>query len=107
MSDREGDDVLVAEPAVLRRRAAELLTRAAARPGRRWMVGIAGLPGAGKSTLAGLLMEQLRTLGAAAPIVALVPMDGFHFSNEKLNQLGIRDRKGARIPSMRRRSSNF
>jgi pantothenate kinase len=95
MSDGGAEDVLIAEPAVLRRLAERLLARAAARAGRRWVVGIAGIPGAGKSTLAGRLMEQLGTLDATVPIAALIPMDGFHFSNEKLNQLKLRDHKGS------------
>ena len=57
--------------------------------GARRLVGITGAPGAGKSTLSGALMAAL---GEHA---ALVPMDGFHFSNDELVRLGRRDRKGA------------
>lgn len=53
------------------------------------MVGIAGQPGAGKSTFADWLVEQ-----AAVP-VALVPMDGFHRTNAELERLGLLSRKGA------------
>ena len=57
--------------------------------GSRRILGIAGPPGSGKSTLAQALCEAL---GGTA---VLVPMDGFHRSNEELVELGLRDRKGA------------
>jgi pantothenate kinase len=53
------------------------------------VVGIAGQPGAGKSTFAEWLVAQ-----AAVP-VALVPMDGFHRTNAELERLGLLSRKGA------------
>jgi pantothenate kinase len=55
----------------------------------RTVVGIAGAPGAGKSTLAAALVERL---GTAA---ALLPMDGFHLPQRRLVELGRRDRMGA------------
>lgn len=58
-------------------------------PGVRRIVGIAGPPGAGKSTLAEAIV---RMLGARA---ALVGLDGFHLSNAELDRLGRRQRKGA------------
>ena len=58
--------------------------------GGRFIVGIAGAPGAGKSTLAHGLVAALG-LGRAV----LVPMDGFHLSQEELSRLGLADRKGA------------
>ncbi|MGA3220516.1 MAG: nucleoside/nucleotide kinase family protein [Acidimicrobiales bacterium] len=57
--------------------------------GRRAVLGIAGAPGAGKSTLAGLLIEGL------GPMAALVPMDGFHLAQVELERLGRASRKGA------------
>jgi pantothenate kinase len=57
-------------------------------PGRRLIVGIAGPPGAGKSTLAARLTEVF-----ADGVV--VPMDGFHLANIELARLGHADRKGA------------
>lgn len=53
------------------------------------MLGIAGAPGAGKSTLAQWLVDEL------GDDAVLVPMDGFHLANEVLVALGRRDRKGA------------
>ncbi|MEQ8145020.1 nucleoside/nucleotide kinase family protein [Streptomyces sp. OP7] len=73
----------------------DLLHRARALPrnGRRAILGIAGSPGAGKSTLAERLVRELN--GAAEPWVAWVPMDGFHLADAELDRLGRRDRKGA------------
>jgi pantothenate kinase len=68
-----------------------LLARARrlASAGSRRLLGMAGGPGAGKSTLAGAIVEAL---GDAA---RLVPMDGFHLANAELVRLGRRERKGA------------
>ncbi|MFC8855283.1 nucleoside/nucleotide kinase family protein [Streptomyces sp. NPDC057144] len=73
----------------------DLLARARRLPrdGRRAILGIAGPPGAGKSTLAGNLVRELN--GAGEPWVAHVPMDGFHLADAELDRLGRRDRKGA------------
>jgi pantothenate kinase len=51
--------------------------------GRPALIGIAGAPGAGKSTLAARL---------GAPVL---PMDGFHLANEELVRRGLREHKGA------------
>ncbi|GHB46812.1 nucleoside/nucleotide kinase family protein [Streptomyces viridiviolaceus] len=73
----------------------DLLARARSLPqgGRRAILGIAGSPGAGKSTLAGRLVRELN--GEGEPWVAHVPMDGFHLADAELDRLGRRDRKGA------------
>ncbi|MFJ8951721.1 nucleoside/nucleotide kinase family protein [Streptomyces sp. NPDC102381] len=63
--------------------------RALAASGPRRLLGIAGPPGAGKSTLAEALVDAL---GGAA---VLVPMDGFHLADRELARLGRADRKGA------------
>lgn len=57
--------------------------------GPRRLLGIAGAPGAGKTTLARRIAEQV---GAAAIVV---PMDGFHLADVELSRLGNADRKGA------------
>ncbi|WP_328320455.1 nucleoside/nucleotide kinase family protein [Streptomyces sp. NBC_00388] len=57
--------------------------------GYRRILGIAGPPGAGKSTLAAGLADAL---GASAVVV---PMDGFHLAGAELRRLGRAGRKGA------------
>jgi len=57
-----------------------------ATPSRR-ILGIAGEPGAGKSTITAVLAARL---GAA-----LLPMDGYHLPQARLVELGRRDRMGA------------
>ncbi|HTX29533.1 MAG TPA: nucleoside/nucleotide kinase family protein [Streptosporangiaceae bacterium] len=71
-------------------RAMRLLDRAPA--GRRVLLGIAGAPGAGKTTLATALTAAL---AARRAVVAHVPMDGFHLADAGLDLIGLRDRKGA------------
>jgi NAD-dependent deacetylase len=66
----------------------EEIRERARRKGGRLLVGIAGPPGAGKSRLAKALAAEL------GPHV-LVPMDGFHFNNARLDALGLRARKGS------------
>ncbi|MGJ5756154.1 pantothenate kinase [Streptomyces puniciscabiei] len=73
----------------------DLLDRARGlvRDGRRAVLGIAGSPGAGKTTLAEHLVRALSADGP--PWAAHVPMDGFHLADAELDRLGRRDRKGA------------
>ena len=67
----------------------EAIDRAAALAARgRTMLGIAGCPGAGKSTLSAAIT-------AGVPSSVVVPMDGFHMLNDELVRLGRRNRKGA------------
>ena len=73
--------------AYLREEAMALL----ARPGRT-VLGIAGGPGVGKSTLA---TQLVAALNAAQPgVAAYVPMDGFHMKHSKLEGLGTAADKG-------------
>ena len=60
------------------------------RPGRS-LLGVVGLPGAGKSAFARDLAEHLRADGVT---VALVPMDGFHVAQAELVRRGLRDVMG-------------
>jgi pantothenate kinase len=63
--------------------------RGLARAGGRRILGLAGPPGAGKSTLARFLADAL---GEEA---CLVGMDGFHLAAAQLDRLGLAERKGA------------
>jgi len=62
--------------------------------GSRAILGIAGSPGAGKSTLVDLLLERVAA-AKGADWVARVPMDGFHLADAQLDRIGARGRKGA------------
>lgn len=61
------------------------------------LVGIAGAPGAGKTTLAEDLVAALgdRLGSSTGGAAAHLPMDGFHLADVQLDALGLRDRKGA------------
>lgn len=74
---------------------AEALARmAAARPaGARLLIGLAGPPGAGKSTCAERLNDLLNASGAARS--AVFGMDGYHYDDAILIPRGLRPRKGA------------
>ena len=55
----------------------------------RFLLGIAGPPGAGKSTLAAALVRSVRTAAV------VVPLDGFHLADAELQRRGLLGRKGA------------
>ena len=59
---------------------------------KRFIVAIAGPPGAGKSTLADALHAELLRRGETS---AVLPMDGFHMDNGILEDRGLLKRKGA------------
>jgi pantothenate kinase len=54
---------------------------------QRYLFGVTGEPGSGKSTLTAGLADEL---GAV-----VVPMDGFHLPNATLDEIGLRGVKGA------------
>eukprot|EP00967_Tisochrysis_lutea_P154200 scaffold305807_cov36-Tisochrysis_lutea.AAC.1 len=54
--------------------------------GEAWWVGIAGGPGAGKSTLAAAVCERINA-AAGSEVSVVIPMDGFHYSRERLCEL--------------------
>lgn len=55
----------------------------------RYILGIAGAPGAGKSTASQAISQKLDSR------CTVVEMDGFHLANRELDRLGRRERKGA------------
>jgi pantothenate kinase len=59
----------------------------------RYIVAIAGSPGAGKSTLAEGLLAALEARSPGRAV--LVPMDGYHLDNAVLSPRGLLPRKGA------------
>ena len=58
--------------------------------GRRFLLGVAGSPGSGKSTFSACLADALGTDAAL-----VVPMDGFHLGNAIIDGTPLRRRKGA------------
>ena len=68
---------------------ARALAQAAATSGKRYILGISGPPGAGKSTLSAALEAALD--GDAV----VIPMDGFHLPNSVLEERGLGNVKGA------------
>ncbi|MBF6173208.1 nucleoside/nucleotide kinase family protein [Nocardia blacklockiae] len=74
----------------------ELATRIrdrAGAPDGRYVLGIAGPPGAGKSTLATALRDTLNQQDGSA-VAEVAPMDGFHLTNAALRAAGALARKG-------------
>lgn len=62
-------------------------------PRRRYVLGIAGPPAAGKSTLALAVRDELNR-AAGRRIAEVAPMDGFHLSNAELRRIDALHRKG-------------
>ncbi|MBW8711896.1 MAG: nucleoside/nucleotide kinase family protein [Mycobacterium sp.] len=76
---------------------ADLLARdaiALADQSSRAILGIAGSPGTGKSTVVDVLVARIRAV-KGDDWVAHVPMDGFHLADAQLDRIGARGRKGA------------
>ncbi|WP_227983444.1 nucleoside/nucleotide kinase family protein [Nocardia spumae] len=59
--------------------------------GHRYLLGVTGPPGAGKSTLAARLARELTASGLPAQIAG---MDGFHLTSAELRAAGALTRKG-------------
>ncbi|GAA2841562.1 nucleoside/nucleotide kinase family protein [Kitasatospora paracochleata] len=60
----------------------------------RTVLGLAGPPAAGKSTLAHRLVAEVNR-HEGPDTAAYLPLDGFHLSNAQLDRLGLRARKGS------------
>jgi pantothenate kinase len=59
----------------------------------RYLLGIAGYPGAGKSTDSEWLVSGVNKKIPQKPAM-VVPMDGYHHSNERLQEMGLLELKG-------------
>ena len=59
---------------------------------QRFIIAVAGPPGAGKSTLSKQLVQMLKTRSIQSCVIS---MDGFHLENSILKRLGLLDRKGS------------
>jgi pantothenate kinase len=61
---------------------------------KRFLLGITGIPGAGKSTMAAALAKRINET-LTKNIAIVVPMDGFHLHNDILKKRGLFAQKGA------------
>ena len=59
----------------------------------RLVAAVAGAPGSGKSTLAEKLVAEIETRRPG--MAAILPMDGYHYDDVLLDQMGRRAHKGA------------
>ena len=71
----------------------ELLAAVDSTP-RRFVLGVTGPPGAGKSRFANALAKAVAEQRGPG-FAAVAPLDGFHLSNEALDRLDLRSVKGA------------
>jgi pantothenate kinase len=70
----------------------DLISRRLQVPTDRFLLGICGAPGSGKSTLADWIINKWNRLHERQAV--LLPMDGYHLSNEELVQKGLLPLKG-------------
>lgn len=84
--------VITLDQAGITHLARELIQRAR-KPQQRGVLAIAGVPGSGKSTLAKALIDTLNQ--AQRGLAVGLPMDAYHMTNDKLDHLGLRKRKGS------------
>lgn len=70
----------------------DTLRRAIGTGSERFMLGICGAPGAGKSTLAEWIVNEWNRRQPGTAV--LVPMDGYHLSNEALEEKSLLPLKG-------------
>eukprot|EP00700_Malawimonas_jakobiformis_P000265 EC718108.1.p1 GENE.EC718108.1~~EC718108.1.p1 ORF type:complete len:70 (+),score=11.94 EC718108.1:120-329(+) len=59
--------------------AAEIIARQEKNPDRKFIVAIAGVPGAGKSTFAHNVCDRINKM-TAKECAVILPMDGFHYT---------------------------
>src|SRR5277367_828699 len=61
--------------------------------GQRYILGVTGYPGAGKSTVAEALVHGVNEQVSGTPAIS-VPMDGYHLPNAKLKEMKLLELKG-------------
>ncbi len=83
----------ILDPAQLAKLARFLVDEASMDLMRRTLIGIAGVPGAGKSTFAQKLWERVEELDPGLAVI--LPMDGFHLTSRRLKQAGLLESKGS------------
>ena len=71
-----------------------ILSKANVNTSNRFIIGIAGGPGSGKSTFAVELKELINSK-AKSDLAQIFPMDGFHRKNSELQRSGLISVKGA------------
>jgi pantothenate kinase len=86
---------LVLHDDAITKEAQRLIDLAHQTPGRRFMLGIAGIAGSGKTTLADRLVEAIHSILPGVGAAEAIPMDGFHLPNARLEREGWTRRKGA------------
>ncbi|EFQ98840.1 Aim12p [Nannizzia gypsea CBS 118893] len=55
-------------------------------PAARYMVGISGIPGSGKTSLATAVVHRLNTM-SPSPVAACIAMDGYHLTRAQLSAM--------------------
>ncbi|MCC7413955.1 MAG: methylmalonyl Co-A mutase-associated GTPase MeaB [Gammaproteobacteria bacterium] len=85
-----------------------LLERLHAHTGRAWRIGVTGPPGAGKSTLTGALVRELRAASATVGVIAVDPTSPFTHGailGDRVRMSGVSNDSGVYIRSMATRGA--
>ncbi|MGY4858803.1 nucleoside/nucleotide kinase family protein [Cryobacterium sp. AP23] len=82
-------------PAAAIRELADDLRARVRQTAERQIIGIVGTPGAGKSTVARALADELGTDEMGAALCVVVPMDGFHLATSIIDGTPLQHRRGA------------
>ena len=101
MTNDSGVDTLPTTILDLVMRTERLLSRQASDPGQRMLVGLAGVPGSGKSTVSDALLAELAKRGiqdvAVVPMVRAVRVQGSVFAKQHTRMASITLEKYCRL----------